>query len=106
MDYHDSGAHSNAPRSNRFLRPDELAVRGSRRRGAGHYRGPIELFAEGQWRVIRAQLELEGWSLSQIEMLYDQLRQGWPLAHAKQNVAVLTGRCPLHGALQTWEPPS
>ena len=47
------------------------------------------------------QLEREGWSLSQIEMLNDQLRQGWPLAHAKQNVVSLSGRCPLHGDLQT-----
>lgn len=100
MDPHDAGAHSNAPRSNRFLRPDELAARGSRRQEPGHSRGPIELFAEGQWRVIRVQLELEGWSLSQIEMLHEQLRQGWSLAHAKRNVAVLSGRCPLHGALQ------
>lgn len=100
MDPHDAGAHSNAPRSNRFLRVDELAARGSRRQAPGHARGPTELFAEGQWRVIRVQLELEGWSLSQIEMLHEQLRQGWSLAHAKQNVAVLSGRCPLHSGLQ------
>lgn len=86
-------------RSNRFLGPEELAPRGSRRPVPGRAWGPAELFAEGQWQVIRAQLEREGWSLSQIEMLHQQLRQGWPLAHAKQNVARLSGHCPLHGDL-------
>jgi hypothetical protein len=100
MDPHDPAAHSPTPRSNRFLRPEELARRGTRRSGPQQAWGPAELFAEGQWQVIRAQLEREGWSLSQIDMLHDQLRQGWPLAQARQNVARLSGRCPLRGEQQ------
>ncbi len=71
--------------SKRFLPPEEKAPR-----------GPGELFAESQWQVIRVQLERDGWNPSQIELLRDQLRQGWSLAIAKQNVAQLTGHCPLH----------
>lgn len=81
--------------SNRFLRPEELARRGGQRLDRTRAWGPAELFAEGQWQVIRVQLEREGWSLSQIEMLHDQLRQGWPLALAENNVAVLSGHCPI-----------
>ena len=73
--------------SKRFLSPEELARRAP---GAG------DLFAEGQWPAIRAQLERDGWNPSQIELLHGQLRQGWPLAVAKQNVAQLSGHCPLH----------
>jgi hypothetical protein len=94
-------ASPSSRQSNRFLRPEELARRGGQRLDRARAWGPAELFAEGQWQVIRVQLEREGWSLSQIEMLHDQLRQGWPLAHAKQNVVSLSGRCPLHGDLQT-----
>lgn len=78
--------------SNRFLRPEDLPQRG----GPPRAWGGTELFAEGQWQVIRVQLEREGWSLSQIELVHDQLRQGWPLSHAKHNVARLSGHCPLH----------
>jgi hypothetical protein len=82
--------------SNRFLSPEELARRGSARPDQRRARGPGELFAEGQWPVIRAQLESDGWNPSQIEMLHDQLRRGWPLAVAKRNVTQLSGHCPLH----------
>ncbi len=57
--------------------------------------GSSELFAEGQWPMIRATLEREGWSQSQIEQVHDQLRQGWSLGLAKRNAAALTGHCPL-----------
>jgi hypothetical protein len=40
-------------------------------------------------------LERQGWSASQIERVHDHLRQGWPLAMAKQNVATLSRQCPL-----------
>jgi hypothetical protein len=53
------------------------------------------LFAEGQWQAIRLGLECQGWSSSQIERVHDHLRQGWPLAMAKENVASLTRQCPL-----------
>ncbi|WP_053068334.1 hypothetical protein [Synechococcus sp. GFB01] len=95
------------PLSNRFLQPEDLPRRGGsrpERPGAGGsraegspLRGSIELFAEGQWQAIRVQLETEGWSLSQIELVHDQLRQGWPLPHAKHNVMRLSGHCPLRG---------
>ena len=34
-------------------------------------------------------------SAIQIEQIHDQLRQGWPLELAENNVAVSTGHCPL-----------
>jgi hypothetical protein len=59
--------------------------------------GGGELFAEGQWQAIRVQLERQGWCHSQIELVHDQLRQGWPLATAKQHAARLSGHCPING---------
>jgi hypothetical protein len=53
------------------------------------------VFAEGQWQSIRVALERQGWSASQIERVHDQLRQGWPLAVDKENVATLTRQCPV-----------
>ena len=76
--------------SSRFLSAQEL------NRSVPHRAwGPAEVFAEGQWQMLRASLESEGWSQSQIEQLHDQLRQGWPLELAKRNVAQLSGHCPL-----------
>lgn len=57
--------------------------------------GPVEIFAEGQWQAIRVQLERQGWHPSQIELVHDQLRQGWPLATAKLHAARLSGHCPI-----------
>jgi hypothetical protein len=76
--------------SRRFLSAQEI-----NRRQPHRAWGPAEVFAEGQWQMIRASLEREGWSQMQIEQVHDQLRQGWPLGMAKRNVAVLTGHCPL-----------
>lgn len=77
--------------SNRFLPPQAL-----RRDGRPSQAwGPYELFADGQWQDIRATLERQGWNCSQIELVHDQLRQGWPLPMAKHNVSALTGHCPL-----------
>jgi hypothetical protein len=53
------------------------------------------MFAEGQWQMIKAMLERQGWSQSQLELMREQLRQGWPLSIAKQNVATLIGHCPI-----------
>ena len=61
--------------------------------------GPKEMFAEGQWQSIRVGLEREGWYASQIERVHDQLRLGWPLLVAKQNVASLTRQCPVRSRL-------
>ncbi len=77
--------------SNRFLKPHEL----SRRARPGRRWGPYEQFADGQWQDIRVTLERQGWNCTQIQLMHDQLRQGWPLAMAKHNVTVMTGHCPL-----------
>ena len=72
--------------SRRFLAPDERSRRP---------RGVSELFAEGQWQAIRVQLERQGWCQSQIDLVHDQLRRGWPLATAKLHAAQLSGHCPI-----------
>jgi hypothetical protein len=54
-----------------------------------------DIFAEGQWQMIKAMLERQGWSQSQLELMREQLRQGWPLSIAKQNVSALIGHCPI-----------
>jgi hypothetical protein len=53
------------------------------------------VFAEGQWQSVRVALEARGWNAIQIEQIHDQLRQGWPLVLAENNVAVLSGHCPI-----------
>lgn len=84
--------------SNRFLQPsDRRSDRPSDRpqtccRPLAH---GYELFAEGQWQGIRVVLERQGWSFTQVELIHDQLRQGWSLDVAKRHVADLTGFCPL-----------
>jgi len=54
-----------------------------------------DMFAEGQWQTIRVMLERQGWTHSQLELMREQLRQGWPLSMAKQNVSALIGHCPI-----------
>jgi hypothetical protein len=78
-------------RSNRFLAPQELAGADRRRLW-----GQQEIYAEGHWPAIRVGLERQGWSTRQIELVHDQLRQGWPLDLAKEQVGILTGNCPVH----------
>lgn len=77
-------------RSNRFLGPEDCRPRIRTRAW-----GSEETFAEGQWQLIRVTLERQGWSGHQIELVHEQLRQGWPLVMAKANVAAMTGCCPL-----------
>lgn len=81
-------------RSNRFLQPQEI----SRSRPSRAWSGR-EVFAEGQWQCLRVRLESRGWSTTQIDQIHDQLRQGWPLALAENNVALLSGYCPLRARL-------
>ena len=76
--------------SNRFLQPEELG-----RSPAGRAWSNTEVFAEGQWQSVRVQLESRGWNAMQIEQIHDQLRQGWPLPLAENNVAVISGHCPI-----------
>ena len=82
------GAMASTP--NRFLQPQELSAARPIRAWTGS-----EVFAEGQWQSVRVGLEARGWSAIQIEQIHDQLRQGWPLELAENNVAVITGHCPL-----------
>jgi hypothetical protein len=83
--------------SNRFLSPEELGRRGTPKPQRGEpANGGAQLFPDGQWQVIRVQLEREGWDPSQIDLVHSQLRQGWSLAVAKGNVARLSGRCPIN----------
>ncbi|MEB3257646.1 MAG: hypothetical protein VKN83_04920 [Cyanobacteriota bacterium] len=82
------------PPSNRFLPQPESPLPKLRNPW-----GPQEVFAEGQWQSIRVSLERQGWSSSQIERVHDQLRQGWPLLVAKQNVASFTRHCPVRSRL-------
>ncbi|MEB3262798.1 MAG: hypothetical protein VKJ66_00330 [Synechococcus sp.] len=79
------------PPSKRFLTPSELASRWPQRAW-----GARECFPEGLWSALQAQLEREGWNPSQIEKIHGQLRQGWPLAMACQNVSLFTGHCPIN----------
>lgn len=76
--------------SRRFLSPRDTTVADPRRG-----RGSEEIFAEGPWHAIRVVLERQGWSARQVELMHDQLRQGWPLDLAKEQVGMLTGHCPL-----------
>ncbi|MFM2080657.1 MAG: hypothetical protein RLZZ124_30 [Cyanobacteriota bacterium] len=82
--------HRQAPVSNRFLQPDQLSAP-----QVGRAWSATEVFAEGQWQSVRVRLEARGWNAIQIEQIHDQLRQGWPLALAENNVAVITGHCPI-----------
>ncbi|MEB3234568.1 MAG: hypothetical protein VKM98_03985 [Cyanobacteriota bacterium] len=84
------------PSSRRFLSAEELQAR-TPTFGQVRAWGPGEIFAEGQWQAIRVQLERHGWNPSQIELVHDQLRQGWPLATAKLHAARLSGHCPIKG---------
>ena len=85
-----STAHRQPQLSNRFLHPEQLASSQASRAWS-----PTEVFAEGQWQSVRVQLEARGWNAMQIEQIHDQLRQGWPLALAENNVAVISGHCPI-----------
>jgi hypothetical protein len=82
--------HRQPPLSNRFLQPEQLSAPQAGRAWSG-----TEVFAEGQWQSVRVGLEARGWNAIQIEQIHDQLRQGWPLALAENNVAVLSGHCPI-----------
>lgn len=90
----DLRTHDRRRLSRRFVSATELELRRQRLERARAW-GPGEIFAEGQWQAIRVQLERQGWYPSQIELVHDQLRQGWPLATAKLHTARLSGHCPI-----------
>ena len=54
-----------------------------------------ELFSEGCWPSIRVSLEMRGWSPTHIELIHEQLRQGWPLSMAVRQVSIRLGTCPM-----------
>lgn len=92
--FSDSRSRERRNLSPRFLTADELEARRPLVNRCRAW-GPGEIFAEGQWQAIRVQLERQGWHPSQIELVHDQLRQGWPLATAKLHAARLSGHCPI-----------
>ena len=49
---------------------------------------------EGDWQSIRSDLELRGWSSSQLEVIQAELSQGWPLRIAVRHAAMRLGTCP------------
>ena len=49
---------------------------------------------EGDWQSIRSDLELRGWSSSQLELIQAELRNGWPLRIAVRHAALRLGTCP------------
>lgn len=54
-----------------------------------------EVFSEGCWPSIRVSLEMRGWSPTHIELIHNQLRQGWPLSLAVRQVSMRLGSCPM-----------
>lgn len=80
--------------SKRFLAPQPLRSRPDRQVWS-----PTDVYAEGSWQMIRVQLECRGWPLSQIEQIHALLRLGWSLELAEQQVAAMTGHCPLQARL-------
>ena len=49
---------------------------------------------EGDWQSIRNDLELRGWSSSQLEVIQAELSHGWPLRVAERHAAMRLGTCP------------
>ncbi|WP_392345183.1 hypothetical protein [Parasynechococcus sp.] len=52
------------------------------------------VFPEGDWQSIRSDLELRGWSSSQLEVIQAELSNGWPLRIAVRHAAMRLGTCP------------
>ena len=89
-----AAARSLAHQSNRFCPPAKRSPYHHLAHGTALAHG-IEMFAEGGWSAIKIRLEARGWSATQIELIHDHLRQGWPLAMAARQVALATGLCPI-----------
>ena len=49
---------------------------------------------EGDWQAIRSDLELRGWSSSQLEVIQAELSHGWPLRVAVRHATMRLGTCP------------
>ena len=70
--------------SKRFVPPSRPTQQGMRRL----------VVPEGDWQSIRSDLELRGWSSSQLELIQAELSQGWPLRIAVRHAAMRLGTCP------------
>ena len=55
---------------------------------------PRLVVPEGDWLSIRSDLELRGWSSSQLDVLQAELSKGWPLRMAVRRAAMRLGTCP------------
>ncbi|WP_156957611.1 hypothetical protein [Synechococcus sp. KORDI-52] len=75
--------------SKRFVPPSDHAPSDMRRPTARRLAVP-----EGDWRSIRSDLELRGWSSSQLDVIQAELSQGWPLRIAMRHAALRLGTCP------------
>jgi len=54
-----------------------------------------EIFPEGPWSSIQVNLELNGWTPSQIKIIQDLLRNGWSLDQALKHVSWNIGKGPI-----------
>ena len=75
--------------SNRFVPPSRPEPPGMRRLTSRRLVVP-----EGDWQSIRSELELRGWSSSQLQLIQAELRQGWPLRIAVRHASIRLGTCP------------
>ena len=75
--------------SKRFVPPSRPDPSGMRRPTSRRLVVP-----EGDWQSIRSDLELRGWSSSQLEVIQAELSQGWPLRIAVRHAAMRLGTCP------------
>ena len=75
--------------SNRFVPPSRPEPMGSSRPTQRRLVCP-----EGDWQSIRSDLELRGWTSSQLEVIQAELSHGWPLRVAVRHAAMRLGACP------------
>ena len=75
--------------SKRFV-PSRRSVPSDMRRSKGRRL----VVPEGDWQSIRSDLELRGWSSSQLDVIQAELSQGWPLRIAVRHAAMRLGTCP------------
>ena len=75
--------------SMRFIPPNRTQPSDMRRPTARRL-----VLPEGDWQSIRSDLELRGWSSSQLEVIQAELSHGWPLRVAVRHAAMRLGICP------------
>tara|TARA_B100000214_G_scaffold375096_1_gene360024 strand:- start:1176 stop:1448 length:273 start_codon:yes stop_codon:yes gene_type:complete len=77
--------------SGRFLPPKSI-LNSFSKYGTTHK----EIYPDGHWTSLRVNLELRGWTPSQIKMIRDYLKSGWSLKNAMNYVSLKSGSCPLN----------